>query len=243
MDSTKSNSNDNDNDNDLNEKINNMSIDNHKRICLFCLKDVHGSLRCGKCMTALYCNRECQKKHWPVHKHRCMDSNGEDSDEKLYNKASNHMNQGNYLKAERMLNRLLARVRVSLGENHQLTLTVMDALANSYYMQNKNTDAAALLEECWKRRKLVCGENHRDTLEAMSSLADIYTSQGRINEAIILLKECLIRMKLVLGENNRSTLNCMVSLAICYDSQRKYTESEALYKNCLLYTSPSPRDS
>jgi hypothetical protein len=84
MDSTNSYNNDSSNDNDLNDKLNNMSIDNHKRICLFCLKNVDGSSRCGQCMTALYCSRECQKKHWPVHRHRCFDSNdGDDSDVKL----------------------------------------------------------------------------------------------------------------------------------------------------------------
>jgi len=89
----------NDDDDNLNDELSNMSIDNSRdsshRHCLYCLKVVKGSMRCSKCRTALYCNRECQLKHWPVHKNICQDSNAEDSDQKLYKKAENNSTQGN----------------------------------------------------------------------------------------------------------------------------------------------------
>ena len=62
----------------------------------FCLQVVEGSLSCSKCRTALYCNRDCQEKHWPAHQGNCIDSNNaENSREKLEIKAINHSNQGN----------------------------------------------------------------------------------------------------------------------------------------------------
>jgi len=92
-------SNDDDDADDLNDVLSNMSINsnsNSSRHCLYCLKAVKGSMRCSKCRTALYCNRECQVKHWPMHKNICRDSNdAEDSDEKLKMKADNHSKQGN----------------------------------------------------------------------------------------------------------------------------------------------------
>ena len=67
-----------------------------KGTCLYCLQVVKGSMRCSRCETALYCGRECQVKHWPVHKNSCLDSNDtEDSNEKLNMKAMNHYKQGN----------------------------------------------------------------------------------------------------------------------------------------------------
>jgi hypothetical protein len=71
-----SNSNDDDHCN-LNNQLSNMNIDSRRgnRNCLCCLKEVEGSSRCSKCRTALYCSRECQLKHWPVHKNICIDSN------------------------------------------------------------------------------------------------------------------------------------------------------------------------
>jgi len=97
-----SSSNGNDNDDNLNHELSSMNIDSSHRStdrnCLFCLQKVEGSSRCSKCRTALYCNRACQEKHWPVHKNICIDSNNaEDSDEKLAMKAENHFKQGNYI--------------------------------------------------------------------------------------------------------------------------------------------------
>ena len=91
--------------NDLSNELGSMNIDSSgssisskkkKDTCLCCLKEVEGCSRCSKCRTALYCNRVCQEKHWPVHKNMCQDSNNtEDSNEKLAMKAANHSNQGN----------------------------------------------------------------------------------------------------------------------------------------------------
>jgi len=58
------------------------------------LKEVEGSLRCSKCRTALYCGKRCQEKHWPVHKNICINSNSENSSEKLEMKAMNLLKQG-----------------------------------------------------------------------------------------------------------------------------------------------------
>ena len=87
----------------LSNELNTMSIDTSssskkkkKNTCLFCLKEVEGLQGCSRCGTAHYCGRECQAKHWPVHKNNCRDSYGtEDSNDKLYLKAMNHVCQGN----------------------------------------------------------------------------------------------------------------------------------------------------
>ena len=96
-------SSDSNDDGGLSNELSSMNIDTSsgskkkkKNTCLYCLKEVKGSLGCSQCGTAHYCGRECQVKHWPVHKNTCLDSNDtEDSDEKLEMKAMNHLNQGN----------------------------------------------------------------------------------------------------------------------------------------------------
>lgn len=42
-------------------------------ICENCLKKPPSVElnRCGRCYIAMYCSRECQKKHWEKHKYRC----------------------------------------------------------------------------------------------------------------------------------------------------------------------------
>ena len=96
-----SNSDSND-DSGLSNELSSMAIDGgskkKKHTCLFCLKEVKGLQGCSRCGTARYCDRECQLKHWPVHKNTCLDSNDtEDSNEKLNIKAMNHGKQGNLI--------------------------------------------------------------------------------------------------------------------------------------------------
>ena len=87
----------------LSNELSSMAIDSSsssskkkKNTCLHCLEEVQGSSRCSRCETALYCSRECQVKHWPVHKNSCRNSNDtDDSNEKLEMKAKNHYDQGN----------------------------------------------------------------------------------------------------------------------------------------------------
>ena len=101
-DTEKDSSSNSNNDGGLSNELSSMTIDSSstnskkkKNICLFCLKEVEGLQGCSRCGTARYCDRECQLKHWPVHKNSCQDSNdAEDSNEKLEMKARNHYNQG-----------------------------------------------------------------------------------------------------------------------------------------------------
>ena len=87
------------NDDGISNELNDMSIGSSskkKNTCLCCLKEVDGLLGCSRCLTARYCGKKCQVKHWPVHKNSCRDSNDtEDSNEKLQVKAMNHTQQGN----------------------------------------------------------------------------------------------------------------------------------------------------
>jgi hypothetical protein len=128
-------------DSGLSNELSSMSIDSSssskkKNTCLCCLKEVDGLQGCSRCLTARYCGKACQVKHWPVHKNSCRDSNDtEDNNEKLNIKALNHSKQGNsvhiyqmdiiitniiivgnYAKAEKLYSKLLHRLRKKLGE-------------------------------------------------------------------------------------------------------------------------------
>jgi hypothetical protein len=90
------------NDDGISNELNDMSIGSSskkkkKNTCLCCLKEVDGLLGCSRCLTARYCDKKCQVKHWPAHKNSCRDSNDtEDSNVKLHTKAYNHREQGNF---------------------------------------------------------------------------------------------------------------------------------------------------
>lgn len=116
-------------------------------ICLFCLKGVEDDKRCSRCRTARYCSSNCQMQHWPVHKKSCVDSNTEDSIEKLKLKAANHYDQGSFHKAENLYRKCLDKVTKE-EEYHPDTLKVMSSLAAAYSSQGKYSDAEALYNQC-----------------------------------------------------------------------------------------------
>lgn len=44
--------------------------------CAYCYKGTIGTLKlCSKCKNILYCGRECQKAHYPIHKTECKPHN------------------------------------------------------------------------------------------------------------------------------------------------------------------------
>ena len=53
-----------------------MNINNH--VCLNCSIQLERILRCSKCLQAFYCNSQCQRNHWKVHKLECNKNNAQD---------------------------------------------------------------------------------------------------------------------------------------------------------------------
>lgn len=134
--------------------------------CSFCLKEVESDLKCSRCRTARYCDKVCQKQHWAVHKNICQDSNSEDSAKKLEMKASNHKDQGNFHKAEKLYRKLLLLL-TNTNENDPHTLRIMRQLALTYCNQGKYAEAEKLQIECLDKQKSILGVNHHDTLMTM----------------------------------------------------------------------------
>lgn len=42
-----------------------------KKVCAFCGSESQNNMVCSVCRSIFYCNKECQKKHWEVHKKTC----------------------------------------------------------------------------------------------------------------------------------------------------------------------------
>jgi hypothetical protein len=40
-------------------------------VCSYCGKGGAKLLKCSACKGAVYCSRDCQKRHWPKHKAAC----------------------------------------------------------------------------------------------------------------------------------------------------------------------------
>ena len=155
-----------------------------KKICSSCLKECHEDLRCSKCRTARYCSRPCQLSHWPVHKHSCTDANKADSFDKLYAKAHNHSESGNYGKAENLLIKLLKQAKernCSMGDMSN----VYNDLSIAMMRQGKYTESEAQLRACLEQVKQSLGTSSREYLATTLNLANALNYQGIFNLIII----------------------------------------------------------
>ena len=118
------------------------------KVCLNCLEQVMGDLKCGRCRIARYCNKECQVNHWKVHKNICEESNHEDATKKLGMKAANASLQGDNHKAKKLYTKLVDICTRTLGENHPYTLSAMSDLANNYSNLGQHAEAEKLQKQC-----------------------------------------------------------------------------------------------
>ncbi|KAJ7167662.1 hypothetical protein C8R46DRAFT_1034310 [Mycena filopes] len=46
-------------------------VEHLQRVCTNCLATESDLSRCGRCKRSAYCSKECQVKHWPMHKPWC----------------------------------------------------------------------------------------------------------------------------------------------------------------------------
>ena len=192
------------------------------RICLYCLNEVKGLLTCTKCRTARYCGKECQVKHWPVHKNICVDSNSEDSKEKLEKKANNHFMQGNLIKAEQLYRKLLKclnKTTVEDGNDTHATdiIKTMNHLADIISKQGRINEAESLFRETLERSTRLLGSTHPWTILVTKNLARTLDALGKYREAVSLFQTCLNMM----SANNPDTLDVQCDLASCYMNQNE----------------------
>ncbi len=108
------------------------------------------------------------------------------------------------------------RLVSTLGEDHNLSLAAIGALASTYSMQGRYDVAEPLLKQSYERKKRVLGENHPDTLDAINSLGLSYSSQELYDKALPLYEECLKLRKMILGEYHTETLTSMANLGLLY---------------------------
>jgi len=168
-------------------------------------------------------------KHWPVHKNICVDSNSEDSKEKLEKKAHNHLMQGNLNKAEQLYRKLLKCLNKTIvedGDESHATdiIKTMDQLANIISKQGRINEAESLFRETLERSSKLLGKSHPWTVLVTKNLAGTLDLLGRSREAISLFQSCLNMM----SPNDPNALDVQVDLASCYVNQNEVASAIVL---------------
>ena len=195
--------------------------------CSHCLKQGRALFKCTQCRVVRYCSNECQTLAWENHQKNCIDSNADDTVEKLQLKAANFSDQGDYEKAEKLLRRALDLESGKYGDKHENTLNAFLNLANTFGYQGKFSEAEELYRKC------VVGVNETKLkVQAMASLGSVCGQQGRYDEAESILIAAIESSKKVHGEDDSDTLDIMHNLGNTFQIQNKYEEAAKQFEIC-----------
>jgi tetratricopeptide (TPR) repeat protein len=135
---------------------------------------------------------------------------------------------GLWLRATDIRERVVEARKRKLGEEHPDTLASIDSLARSYNELGRRQEAMELREKVFEARRRILGEEHLDTLLSKGSLARSYNFLGGGQEAIQLGETVVEASKRTLGEEHLDTLESMENLACCYNRLGRRQEAMEL---------------
>ncbi|KAL6887937.1 hypothetical protein GGI43DRAFT_426058 [Trichoderma evansii] len=113
-------------------------------------------------------------------------------------------------------------------EDDEITLILMDDLAQTYIRPSRLTEAEKLETQILKIRKKVEGGEHPYAWGSMSIMATIYQKQGRWKEAEDLQVQVIEAWRRELGEEHPDTLANLINLIETYREQGRWREAEDL---------------
>ncbi|WP_287729688.1 tetratricopeptide repeat protein, partial [Microcystis sp. M040S2] len=87
--------------------------------------------------------------------------------------------QGKYNEAILLAEQALAIRKQQLGDNHPLTATSLNNLAELYRVQGRYSEAEPLYKQALAIIKQQLGDNHPLTAQSLNNLALLYRVQGR----------------------------------------------------------------
>ena len=119
------------------------------------------------------------------------------------------------------------------GAYHPHTVSSLNNLAVTYYLQGKYKQALPLYERALEVSKKIQGEEHSSTANSLCNLAVLYKAQGKYGQALPLYERALEIRKKVHGDEHRDTANSLDNLAVLYQVQGHYDRALPLCERAL----------
>ncbi len=117
-----------------------------------------------------------------------------------------------------------------LGDQHPTTLSSINNLANTLYLDGKIVELEGPHRRTLEIRRRILGEEHPDTVTSMNNLALALRRQREFAGAKELLRRAVQIRRRIQGEEHPATLGSMGNLALVLWDRREYAEAEALYR-------------
>lgn len=134
----------------------------------------------------------------------------------LRNTAHTHTIEGRFSDAHIIYGQLLNLSERVLGGKHAFTLSIVDALGESYFRRGNTQKALRLYERALASFEVTLGRSHRETLTTVVAIGIIHVEQGELNTALPLLLRVVAGVEDLEGMDHPNTLLIMAIVAAVY---------------------------
>ena len=141
--------------------------------------------------------------------------------------------EGKYLNAIYIQEKVLAWMEKHLGPNHPSTATSLNNLARMYESQGRYGEAEPIYLRALAIREKALGPDHPDTAASLNNLAGVYESKGSYGTAEHLYRRALAINEKALGRDHHLTGIALNNVASALMGLRKYKEAETLFARSL----------
>jgi tetratricopeptide (TPR) repeat protein len=132
------------------------------------------------------------------------------------------------------LQQAISDARTTMGDQHPLTLTMLNNLAVSFYDAKKYEEALVLFQELEQTRVALNGPDSLGVLSAQVNIASVIRFLGREKESRELSSDAISRLDRVFGENHPLALLTRQKLAEHFESDEslgdRLIQAELLYR-------------
>lgn len=119
--------------------------------------------------------------------------------------ARNHRKSGQYTKAIKVYDKIVAANSKTYGDNHVITLRSISRLANTYYAKGDYPKALDLFKTVYAKRLEKLGDSDLNTLRSMTSIANCYFKMESFEQSAALHEKVLKLRNSMLGAHHGRT--------------------------------------
>ncbi|KAI9836225.1 MAG: hypothetical protein M1819_001562 [Sarea resinae] len=151
----------------------------------------------------------------------------------LFAFAKFYQSQDRYQQAENLYRQSLAESTTFLGEEHPLTLTVVNGYGTLLRIPGRLPEAKRFYQRASTGREKIFGVYHPKTLNSLHNLANLSAEMGQLDLARDLYLKVLEIRENVQGRGSAPTLDTLNDLASLYCRLNLLADAELLYSRAL----------
>jgi tetratricopeptide (TPR) repeat protein len=143
------------------------------------------------------------------------------------------LDEAKYAESEKLLRDALEVCQRKLSDDHPMSLTIMDNLAELHDRQGRHDQAETLFQKVLELRQVKIGEDHPDTLTTMHGLAIAQSNQGKLDEAKSSLRHVIEVRKRVQSPEHVDLAAALAELGGIELKEKRYAEAERPLREAL----------